>query len=331
MRVLVTGGAGFLGSHLVERLLHGGSQVVVVDDFSTGRHMNLRRVATHPGLRVEVGSVTAPGRLVRLAGEADALVHLAASVGVQRVLAAPRDALRRNVEGALRVVDAAAATGIRVLFASSSEVYGLVPRLPAHEDDPLLTGFDDAPRWGYARSKVFGEGLLRDLRDAGAADTLSVRLFNTVGPRQVGDHGMVLPRFVDAALADRPLVVHGDGSQRRAFAHVGDVALALARLLALDSFVGNGHHAVNVGGTTETSMLELAQAVLRRTGSRSSVVHAALVDSAGRAVPETPRRVPSLARLEQLVGRPPTRTLDELIDSAVRQRRLEAGHVGVRA
>ena len=176
MRVLVTGGAGFIGSHLVERLLREGWRVVVVDDFSTGSPANLRHLAGQPRLRVVEGSVTEPGRLVRWAGEVDTLVHLAASVGVQRVLRSPADTLRRNVEGVLRVVDAAVATGVRVLFASTSETYGLAPNVPAREGDPLLVGFDDAPRWGYARSKVFGEALLRDVRLAGAADTLSVRL-----------------------------------------------------------------------------------------------------------------------------------------------------------
>lgn len=326
MRVLVTGGAGFLGSHVTERLVRRGDSVVVVDDLSTGRRRNLARVSGHPNVRFVEGSMLRRGLLLNEAHGVDAIVHLAASVGVARVLERPGDMLERNVEGTLCVLDAAVASGARVLFASSSEVYGLVPRVPAREDDPLLTGFDEHPRWGYARSKAFGEAILRDARDAGAIDTLSMRLFNTVGPRQVGCFGMVVPSFVERALAGEPLVVHGDGRQRRAFGHVFDTADTIVDLLRVPDFGDLGIHAVNVGGTEEITVLELAERVLKRTGSSSSIEFRELADPQGRPIPETPRRVPDLARLETCLAPRRRRTLDVILDDVIADmRRSDVG------
>lgn len=325
MRILVTGGAGFIGSHVVERLLLSGDSVVVVDDLSTGCVANLADVEGHADLEFVRDSILRPGLLERVSHDVDLIVHLAASVGVARVLARPKDALRRNVDGTLCVLDAAANSNARVLFASSSEVYGLAPRVPALESDPLLVGLDAAPRWGYARSKLFGECVLRDARNAGRVDALSVRLFNTVGPRQVGEHGMVLPRFVRAALKGEALIVHGDGLQRRAFGHVGDVADALVEITRVPLFAELGFHALNLGGTEESTMLDLAQSVIRLTSSQSTIEHQVLTDQMGCAVPETPRRVPDLRLVERLLSTSQRRGLGKILNDVIRFQREVAG------
>ncbi len=310
MRVLVTGGAGFLGSHLVERLLERGDHVTVVDDLSTGRPGNLDGVRGHAHLSFQKGSVRQAKLVDALVGHAELVVHLAAVVGVRRVLQDPRATVATNVEGTRHVFVAAARRGIPCLFASSSEVYGARTDVPFHEDDRLLQGANGHPRWCYARSKVSGEELAREYESQAGLPVITVRLFNVIGPRQSARFGMVLPNFVRQALAGEPLTIFGSGEQTRSFLHVRDAVNAL--LLLLETPAAHGR-VFNVGGEEEISIGEVAELVRRETGSRWPVRHVSYREAYGRHVEDLPRRLPDLARLKECTAFVPQLTLARAI------------------
>src|SRR5262245_2922330 len=258
MRILVTGGAGFIGSHLVAALLGRGDEVHVLDDLSTGRRANLAALDGHPGLAVVRGSVLDAGEVERACEGVTGVFHLAARVGVRLVLEEPSATLATNVVGTRNVLAAAARRGVRVLFASSSEVYGRNESPPFAEDGPLLAGATREPRWSYALSKAMGEALAFGHAREHRLDARGVPIFHGRRPRQRGDYGMVLPRFVRAALADEPLEVYGDGSQTRSFLHVAD---AVASVLALWDEPRARGQVVNVGGAEEIAIDDLAERV----------------------------------------------------------------------
>jgi nucleoside-diphosphate-sugar epimerase len=321
VRFLVTGGAGFIGSHLCDLLVARGEAVVAVDDLSTGSRANVAQLTGNPRFRLVVGSAIDPRLMDRLVGEADVVVHLAAAVGVELIRSRPLRSARTNALATLTVLDMAVRHGRRVLLASSSEVYGYDAPVPVGEDAIRTSGAASDMRASYGAAKAFEESLALACAHEDGLPVVVARLFNTVGPRQRAQHGMVVPRFVEQALAGRPLRILGDGRQTRSFAHVLDVAEAL-RLLAEAPATGE---VFNVGRPEEVSILELAQRIVAATG---------------RAVPlelvpypddfcETRRRVPDVTRIRAHVGWESSRDLDTIIGDVVAERRGGAAAVAV--
>ena len=308
--VLVTGGAGFIGSHLTERLLADGASVVVIDDLSTGSLDNLRAVAGHPGLRVIESKVSGFAGLAELVAGCGFIFHLAAAVGVELVVNSPIRTIETNLRETEAVLAAAAPAGVPLLLASTSEVYGKSPKMVFSEEDDLLIGPPTLGRWSYACSKLMDEFLaLAHMRERGLPVTI-VRLFNTVGPRQTGRHGMVLPRFVEAAKAGRPLRVYGDGLQTRCFCHVADTVEALVRLRACDAARGE---VVNVGHDEPVSIRELAARVIQTLGTGSVVEFVSYEQAYAAGFEDMRNRRPALEKLARLTGFRPERSLQQII------------------
>ena len=313
-RYLITGGAGFIGSHLTERLLSRGDTVTVLDDLSTGRAENLRAVEGHERFRLIRDSVENETTVQVAMAQCDRVFHLAAAVGVQLVANEPVRTIRTTIHGTEVVLDMANRFGRPVLITSSSEVYGKGARVPFGEDDDVVMGATTFSRWCYAYSKGIDEFLgLAYHRQFGLPVTI-VRLFNTVGPRQVGMYGMVLPRFVEAALANKALQVYGDGTQTRCFCHVSDVVDALIKLSETPSAVGQ---VFNLGSDEEISINDLAKKVIALTGSKSTIEHVPYDVAYGRQFDDLPRRVPKLERVRACVGFRPKVNLDQIIRSVI--------------
>ena len=308
-RCLVTGGAGFIGSHLADLLLAAGDEVIVLDDFSTGSRDNLP--SSHPRLRVVEGDAAAALAAWPGGDRPDEIYHLAAAVGVQLVLDDPIGAIETNVGQASAALKFAFERGaIPILIASSSEVYGKGTHSPFREGDDVLYGPTTAFRWSYAASKALDEYLALAYHARHALPAVVARLFNTVGPRQVGDYGMVLPRFVGAALEGRPLQVFGDGQQTRCFCDVRDVVRALPALLRLPSAHGG---VFNIGSDRSISIRALAELVVRELGSSSSIVHVPYAQAYERGFEDLQKRVPDLARVREAIGFAPERALEQTI------------------
>lgn len=308
-RVLVTGGAGFIGSHLVDHLLAGGAHVTVIDDLSTGRLSNLSKDA--PGLRFIEGDLAQELSKLPATERFDAIYHLAAAVGVKLVLDDPIGSIETNVEQAAALVRFAHERGnIPTLFASSSEVYGKGTHSTFREDDDVVYGPTTATRWSYACSKAIDEYLALAYHAKHALPAVIVRFFNTVGPRQVGEYGMVLPRFVQRAMAGEPLQVYGDGTQTRCFCDVRDVVEVLPRMLAEKACIGR---VVNVGSDRSISVRELAELVISEVGSRSSVETVPYAKAYRQGFEDLGRRVPDLTRVRELVGFSPRFSLEQTI------------------
>ena len=293
MKYLITGGAGFIGSHLAERLLGQGHEVVILDDLSTGLLENIAALRSNKGFRVVRGSVEDEMTVNVLMNDCDVVFHLASTVGVQIVVQEPVRTIRTTIRGTEVVLEAAHRYGRPTLITSSSEVYGKGAKVPFSEDDDVVMGATRQSRWCYAYSKGIDEfmGLAYHLQ-YGLPVTI-VRLFNTVGPRQVGMYGMVLPRFVSAALAGKPLQVYGDGSQARCFCHVYDIVGALVKLMATPSAAGEVY---NLGSDEEVSILDLAKRVIQRTGSNSAIEFMSYEQAYGRSFDDMQRRVPNLKK-----------------------------------
>lgn len=315
--VIVTGGAGFIGSHLVERLLRDGKRVVVIDDLSTGSLANLDAVRGHPDLRVIVGRVSECRQLPALARRAESVYHLAAAVGVELVMRAPVRALRTNFLETDAVLTAAARFRVPVLLTSSSEVYGRSHKRAFSEKDDLVIGPPHLARWGYACSKLADEFLALAYAREHGLPVVIARLFNVVGPRQTGRYGMVLPRFIAAAQSGRPLRVFGDGRQTRCFCWVGDTVEALVRLQACEAARGQ---VFNVGSREEISIGALAQLVIATLGSRSHITRVPYEQACGPDFEDMRRRKPVLTKLTRTVRVCPRTPLREII-----QRTASAG------
>ena len=322
-RVLVTGGAGFVGSHLVDLLVARGHRCVVLDDLSTGDTANLAAHVGADAVTFVRGDAGDRDLVARLAEGCDAVAHLAASVGVRRVVDAPGATLRNNLASTLAVVDAAVAAGLPLLLASTSEVYGKSDALPFREDGDLVLGATTRARWSYAAAKATGEWLALAAGDEHGLPVRIARLFNTVGPRQTGRYGMVLPRFVGAAKAGAPLEVHGDGRQTRCFAHVGDVVRDLAGLLdglvaARGTAEPEGHPRVfNVGSDEEVAIADLARRVVAATDSASEVRLVPYARAFGAGFEDMVRRVPCLDALDAELGPRPRRDLQAIVAELV--------------
>jgi UDP-glucose 4-epimerase len=316
---LVTGGAGFIGSHLVEALLARGDQVTVIDDESTGNVANLASVIDHPRLRYVQGSVADASTLNPLLAGQDEVYHLAAAVGVQLIAEKPIHTIETNVypTGALlsqlaRLYEAG--QRVRLFLASTSEVYGKNPRPKLAEDDDMHFGPTTRARWSYGASKAIDEFLALAYWHERGLPTVIGRFFNVVGPRQTGAYGMVLPRFIEAALAGKPLEVHDDGQQQRCFAHVKDVIDIVLELTAKPQAVGQ---VFNIGSDEPVTILELAQRVIAATGSVGSVQFVSYEAAYGKSFEDCRRRVPDLSRLRELIGDRRMRTLHEVIAELV--------------
>lgn len=311
---LITGGAGFIGSHLAEAILAGGGRVLAIDDLSTGALDNISGLLDHPDFRFARASITDQVVLERLASESDVVIHLAAAVGVQLIVEHPVRTIETNVMGTEEVLRAALRYDCRVLLASTSEVYGKGSRFPFAEEDDVLLGATSRSRWGYAASKMVDEFLgLAYWREYGL-EVIPFRLFNTIGPRQTGRYGMVVPRFVSQALAGEPITVFGDGSQRRCFCDVRDV---ISAILGLSDHPDSPGHVYNIGATEEVSILDLAEHVKRKTGSNSSIEIVPYDEAYPPGFEDMQRRIPSIDRINALLGWEPTRSLEEILDDVV--------------
>ncbi len=324
MNVLITGGAGFIGSHLADRLINDGYEVSILDDLSTGTLDNLIQLRKAPGFDCVIGSVRNAVLVDDMVARADAVVHLAAAVGVKKIMDEPSQSILVNVNGTETVLASAAARGKPIIIASTSEVYGKSARIPFAEDDDVLLGPTSKARWSYAYAKAIDECLALAYVQEDRAHATVVRFFNTAGPRQTGRYGMVLPAFVDAALRNQPIEVHGDGNQRRCFAHVRDVVEVLSRLVAAGNVSGE---VFNVGNDQEISILALAELVKMRTHSRSEIRFRPYVDVYGTGFEDMMRRVPDVSKLERFIGYRPRTGIEQLIDDVVAQKRNAFGLV----
>jgi UDP-glucose 4-epimerase len=318
--LLVTGGAGFIGSHLTEALLRRGDAAIVLDDLSTGSLANLAGVAGHPRLEVVVGSILDPAVVHATVARADAVVHLAAAVGVKLIVERPLESFLTNIRGTENVLEAALRSACPVLLASTSEIYGKNNGDGLRETSDRILGAPSVARWSYSTSKAADEVLALAYHKERQLPTVIARFFNTVGPRQSPSYGMVLPTFVGQALRGEPLTVHGDGSQRRCFCHVDDVVDAVLRLLATPAAVGE---VFNVGRDEEIAIGALAALVVERTGS-TSPLHLVPYEVAYEAdFEDVHRRVPITTKLSDLTGWRSTRTLDEILDDTIAHGRAQ--------
>jgi len=322
MKVLVTGGAGFIGSHLCERYLAKGHEVWALDDLSTGRRENLSAAEGNKKLHFVEGSVLEREKVLELVGRCDLVMHLAAAVGVRYIVENPFVSIQTNVTGTEIILEYAEKFRKKVLITSSSEVYGKQRRMPLSEEMDRVLGPTTIGRWSYAATKALDEFLALAYWKTTRLPVVVVRLFNTVGPRQTGRYGMVLPRFVDAALAGEEISVYGTGRQTRTFSHVQDVCGAMEILARIRKAEGQ---VVNVGGIEEVSIAELARRVKRRTGSRSRIVKIPYAQAYEKDFEDMPRRVPDISKLRALTRFAPRYRLDEIIDSVVICRRKELG------
>jgi nucleoside-diphosphate-sugar epimerase len=314
LRVLITGGAGFIGSHLAEACLGRGDTVEVLDDLSTGRLDNLHHLREHPRLGFTQGSVHNRAAVAGLVDRCDVVFHLAAAVGVKLIVESPVRTIETNVHGTEVVLAQAARQAKKVLLASTSEVYGLSNQVPFREDGPLVLGATTKGRWSYACSKALDEFLALAYWREKKLPTVIARLFNTVGPRQTGQYGMVLPTFVTQALAGRPITVFGDGSQSRCFVDVSDVVGALLGLMDHPAAVGQVY---NVGATEEVTMAELAWRVKTLAHSASEIVFVPYDRAYEPGFEDMPRRVPDTTKVSALLGFHPRRDLDEIVKTVI--------------
>ncbi|MDX2038533.1 MAG: GDP-mannose 4,6-dehydratase [Isosphaeraceae bacterium] len=318
MKYLITGGAGFIGSHLSERLLHEGHEVLVLDDLSTGRYENVAALEGRPGFELRVASVTEPRVVEKCVVETQAVFHLASAVGVKLVVDQPVKTIETIVNGTDTVLRACARFRRPMLLTSTSEVYGKSEKIPFSEGDDSVLGPTTTRRWAYACAKALDEFLAMAHWSETRLPVVVARLFNTVGPRQTGRYGMVIPRFIDQGLAGEPITVHGDGGQSRCFAHVADVVGALIRLIGLPEARGQ---VFNVGNDQETTILALAERIRDLTGGRSEIRRIPYSEAYAAGFEDMARRVPDLSKLRNLIGYVPTYDLDRILTDVLEHRR----------
>ncbi len=324
MKALITGGAGFIGSHLSELLLADGDEVFALDDVSTGALGNVDRFQSNPRFHLVVDSVLHPAVVNELVHKADVVFHLAAAVGVKTIVEQPVRTLRVNLEGTETVLDACCKFGRPVLVASTSEVYGdHRSEAPLRETARRVYGSTTQKRWAYADSKAMDEFLALAYREEFGLDAVIVRLFNTVGPRQTGRYGMVIPRFVERALANEPIEVYGDGEQTRCFCHVNDTIRAL-RDLMIDVGRTSGE-IFNVGAPNQISILALAGRIRELVGSDSPIAHVPFEEVYGTGIEDMLHRVPCIEKVRDTIGWVPEHTLDEILDDVIAEIRARVG------
>jgi UDP-glucose 4-epimerase len=319
VRYLITGGAGFVGSHLCDALLANGHSVHVIDDLSTGSMDNIRHLKGHPGFEYTIDSMSNARVVAELVDEANIVYHLAAAVGVRLIVESPVRTIETNVHCTEVILALANKKKKPVLVASTSEVYGKSDRLPFREDGDMTLGPSHVGRWAYACSKAIDEFLAIAYWKERQLPVVVVRLFNTVGPRQTGRYGMVVPRLVRQAMANQTLTVYGDGTQRRCFGHVSDVVDALDRLMLEERAYGE---VVNVGSTEETTIYELAERIVERVGSDSDIGLVPYEEAYESGFEDMYRRIPDISKIHDLIGWEPTRSLDVIIDDVASSHRV---------
>jgi nucleoside-diphosphate-sugar epimerase len=326
VKAFITGGSGFIGSHLADALISRGDEVVALDDFSTGSYDNIRHLDADPRFRLVVGSVRNEDAVDRLVDECDVVFHLAAAVGVKLIVESPVRTIETNVHGTEIVLAAAARQRKRVLIASTSEVYGLSDQVPFREDGNLVMGATTKGRWSYACSKAIDEFLALAYHREKKLPAVIVRLFNTVGPRQTGRYGMVVPTLVGQALAGEPLTVFGDGNQTRSFGYVGDIVEALLRVMEHPATAGE---VFNLGSQEEVSITQLAERIIALTGSASKIVYIPYSEAYEEGFEDMPRRVPDTSKAERVIGFRARTPLDGILRAVIRdvaeRRGLAAG------
>ena len=317
---LITGGAGFIGSHLAERLLNAGYTVTIIDNLSTGRVENIQALESHPQFHSAIEDIRNFHVMDRLVSECDIIFHLAAAVGVQRIISEPIETIETNIGGTEVVLKAARRYRKKVMIASTSEVYGKGVRFPFHEDDDSLLGPTTRSRWSYASSKAIDEFLALAYHKEANLQVVIFRLFNTVGPRQQGQYGMVLPRFVNWALKGEPIMVYGDGQQQRCFCNVRDVVEAIHNLSENASAIGQ---VFNIGSSEEITIADLAARVRERAGSGSEIRRIPYEEAYEAGFEDFRRRVPSLDKIRHTIEWEPTTSLDDTIDQMIVYQREE--------
>jgi len=311
MKILITGGAGFVGSHLADKLIGQGHEITVIDDLSTGRYSNVEHLDGHERFRLIIDTVLNAPLMEELIRESDRVFHMASAVGVRLIMEQPVKTIETIFHGTDVVLKFCSRYRKRVLIPSTSEVYGKGASIPFREEDDLLTGATDKHRWAYACAKTLDEFLALAHWKETRLPVVVVRLFNTVGPRQTGQYGMVVPRFVHAAMRNEPITVFGDGTQQRCFGHVSDVVEGLSKLLETPDCFGQ---VINLGNDEEVSILGLAERAIEITGSKSEIRYIPYEEAYGDGFEDMRRRVPGLEKARKLVGYQPTRSLTDIIN-----------------
>ncbi len=322
MKLLVTGGAGFIGSHLAERLLDDGNEVIVLDNLSTGSEENIARLQGREGFESIIGSVRDQSLVIELMEQCDMAIHLAAAVGVKLILDKPSHSIHTNINGTENVLHAAATQKKLVFIASTSEVYGKSVQHSFEEDHDLILGSTANLRWSYAIAKAMDECLALAYNQEGRVPVIIGRLFNTTGPKQTGRYGMVLPSFVTQALKNEPITVYGTGEQSRCFAHVYDVVESIVRLINEPKAVGQ---VFNIGNDQEISISGLAQVVKQATGSASEIERLEYDDVYSAGFEEMQRRMPNVSKLEKYIGYRPRTSLEKIVEDVIAEKRSSLG------
>ncbi len=320
MKILITGGAGFVGSHLADKLIGEGHEITVIDDLSTGRYSNVEHLEGEKNFRLIIDTVLNEKLMEELIRETDHVYHMASAVGVKLIMEHPVKTIETIFRGTDVVLGFCSRYRKRVLIPSTSEVYGKGATIPFKEEDDLLTGSTDKHRWAYACAKTLDEFLALAHWKETRLPVAVVRLFNTVGPRQTGQYGMVVPNFVKSALMDKPLYVHGDGTQSRCFGHVYDVVEGLTKVIETPECFGQ---VVNLGNSEEVTIKGLAEKAIEMTGSSSEIIYIPYSEAYGEGFEDMQRRVPSLEKAKRLIGYQPTRTLETIINDVAEQFREE--------
>jgi len=310
LKFLLTGGAGFVGSHLLDQLVDRGDSVIVLDDFSTGRKENIAHHNQDKAVEVVEGSILDAGLVDKLVNKSDRVFHLAAAVGVFNIVNHPLESLTTNIKGSENVFEACLKHNKPILITSSSEVYGKNTSDLLSEDSDRVVGAPQKIRWSYSDAKAIDEAMAIALHQQMNLETRIVRLFNTVGPRQVGRYGMVVPRFIESALTGSPLTIYGTGNQTRCFGHISDVVDAILRVDAVHTSIGQP---LNVGVETEISILELATLIIELTKSQSKIVHLSYEEAYGEGFEDMQRRVPDNSKLKLLTGWTPSKNIEQVI------------------
>lgn len=316
MRVFITGGAGFIGSHLADALIARGDEVTILDNLSTGSATNI----AHLSGKVELhqGDIRDAALIEKLMAPADLVLHMAAALGVNTILEKTIESVSVNFTGSEVVLNAATKLKKRIIIASTSEIYGKNPEQPLHEESDRVVGAPQKIRWTYSDAKALEEAIAHSLHTTEGLKVTTVRLFNTVGPRQTGRYGMVLPRFVQAALNNEPITIYGDGSQSRVFCHIQDAVKAILTLAATDSTIGD---VFNVGGIGETTVKELAEKIIQRTNSASTITYTPYEDAYPAGFEDMQRRVPDISKIKKTINWSPANTLDSIIDDVAQSMR----------
>ena len=308
MRVLITGGAGFIGSHLADHYVAKGDQVTILDNFSTGSKENIAHLSGK--ITTQDGDIRNIDLVEKLTKDADLVLHMAAALGVNTILESPLESMSTNITGSEVVLNASAKFNKRIIIASTSEIYGKNPKQPLSEGDDRVVGAPQKIRWTYSDAKAIEEAMATALHAQSKLPITTVRLFNTVGPRQTGRYGMVVPRFVQAALKNEALTIYGDGTQSRVFCHVDDAVQAIATIAATDATIGE---VFNVGGSGEINIKALAETVISTTKSQSVITYTPYSDAYPAGFEDIQRRVPDISKIKQAIGWTPTKDLEAII------------------